>query len=172
MPSGVALLNGKYSLLGIEDVERFAGSAISRSKYVHRLNAEQRESLAVYVIEEVWRSSLRFDSERNADFATFAYVVASRSVIDWFRLEFGRTTWKFKTHTYERKLPQLVSLDADNSERDRMEQPLGAGRGDPATDSAAAFDGLHRASPRRRSPEGSGPQNSRSYSSSKSYGLS
>jgi hypothetical protein len=45
-------------------------------------------------------------------------------------------------HTYERERPQLVSLDADDSLRDRLDESLAARSGDPAADSSADLEWL------------------------------
>jgi DNA-directed RNA polymerase specialized sigma24 family protein len=136
---GVALLNSRLSLFDLHDVERLVGSVISGNKRLH-LNPQQYESLTTYVIEEVWRCSLRYDPGRGTAFTTFAYETASRRVLDWLRLEFGRNKWQFADRTIERTQPELVSLDGIES--DRLDAAVAAGAGDPADDWSPGLEGL------------------------------
>ena len=49
------LLNGTFSLLGIQDVEAFTARIVERSGL--RLSADDREELHVYLIESAWELS-------------------------------------------------------------------------------------------------------------------
>ena len=69
--------------------------------------------------------SERFDAERTGkNFSGYALHILRQRVIDWDRKRLGRTKWQFKDKTYERPRPQLVSLDADDSLRDRLESSV------------------------------------------------
>jgi hypothetical protein len=111
----MALLNGKYELLGIEDVEAFTAGIIHRSRL--DLSYHDREELHVFLIEECWKLSLRYKPGIiRQGFSTWARLALSRRVIDWQRSRFGRTRWQFGGHTYERPRVDLVSLDDDDPE--------------------------------------------------------
>ena len=127
------LLNGTFSLLGIQDVEAFAGGIVQRSGL--RLSVWDREELHVWLIEECWRLSLKHDAERGA-FATWAGYALRRRVVDWERSRFGRTRWVFSDgRVYERKLPRLVPLD-------ELDAALAEGTGDPADGGDSTLGGL------------------------------
>jgi hypothetical protein len=136
---GVALLNSRLTLFDLHDVERMVGSVISGNKRLH-LNPQQYESLTTYVIEEVWRCSLRYDPGRGTAFTTFAYETASRRVVDWLRLEFGRSKYQFHDRTIERTQPELISLDGIKS--DRLDEAVATGTSDPADDWNPDLEGL------------------------------
>jgi hypothetical protein len=120
----MALLSGKYSLLGIEDVEAFAARIVDRRR-LDWLLPHERDDLVVWLVEECWRLSLRF-SPQGYPFSQWVRPTLERRVVDWLRspanrrLGSGRTRWKFGDSEYERPLTEVVSLDADDSERDRL----------------------------------------------------
>jgi DNA-directed RNA polymerase specialized sigma24 family protein len=115
----VPLLNAKYSLLGIADVEAFTGRIVERSGL--QLSVTDREELHVYLIEECWLLSRRYDGSRGSRFSAWARATLRLRCIDWQRSRWGRTRWTFSDGSgYERELPQLVSLN--DPERDRLEQ--------------------------------------------------
>lgn len=128
------LLNGKLELLGIDDVEQFCGFVVQRSGL--RLSAHDQEELTVWLIEECWRLSLRYQAG-GITFSTWARHTLSRRVVDWQRSRYC-TRWVFKGHVHERPRPQLVSLDADDEERDRVESSFAASSVDGDTSGFAA----------------------------------
>lgn len=134
------LLNGNFSLLGIQDVEAFTGQIVERSGL--RLSVEDREELHVYLIEECWQLSTRFQPGR-ISFSSYAGTNLRLRVVDWQRQRFGRTRWTFKNgREHIRERPKLVSLDADDSLRDRLDESLAARSGDPAADSPTDLEWL------------------------------
>jgi DNA-directed RNA polymerase specialized sigma subunit len=66
---------------------------------------------------ELWKLSLDFDPNCGRRFDAFATAVLRRRLVDWQRKTFGRTTWKFRDHTYTRKRPEFVEFN-DPSEID------------------------------------------------------
>jgi hypothetical protein len=55
-------------------------------------------------------------SRAGQSFSTYATSTLYRRVVDWQRQRCGRTRWAFGNgRVYERKRPELVSLDADDS---------------------------------------------------------
>jgi hypothetical protein len=117
------LLNGTFSLHGIRDVEAFTGRIVERSGL--RLSVEDREELHIYLVEECWRLSLKHDAKRGV-FSVWVGYALRRRAVDWQRSRFGRTRWQFKDRVYERPRVELVSLDADDSLRDRLDESLAA----------------------------------------------
>lgn len=137
------MATAKLSLHGIDDVEAFAGAIVQRSWL--ELSHHDREDLHAYLVAECWRLSLRYergDPQFPPRFSVYATPILRNRVVDWQRKRFGRTRWTFKDQVIERKLPQLVSLDADDPERDRLVDRLGAGAGDSAADWDEALGGL------------------------------
>jgi hypothetical protein len=147
----VSLLNAKYSLLGIADVEAFTARIVERSGL--RLSPEDREELHVYLIEEAWLLSERY-RPGGVSFSTVAGTTLRLRVVDWKRARWGRTRWAFSGHTYERERPQLVSLDADDPEHDRVGTTLSGGSLDDGAsrlaDELRALDKRGRRPSRRR----------------------
>jgi hypothetical protein len=78
--------------------------------------------------------SLTYDPARSSSFKAIVLGRLSNRSTDWFRTHRGRTRWQFSGHTYERELPQPVSLDAPAGERG---DPLGASVGSVDGDSEA-----------------------------------
>jgi hypothetical protein len=50
-------------------------------------------------------------------------------VVDFYRREFGRTTWQFSTWRYDRQRPDLVSLD-DQRSAGELDGALSGGTGE------------------------------------------
>jgi DNA-directed RNA polymerase specialized sigma24 family protein len=134
----MALLNARWQLLDVDDVEALLARAISRSRVVGRLRPHEREDLLAELLVVAWRLADRFDPARGK-FATALYAASQRRCVNWVRRERGRTVWKFGDGTtYERTLPQLVALD----ERDSMGAVDAGGSGDRAAAGAASLGGL------------------------------
>ena len=115
----MALLSGKYELLGIEDVEAFTASVVHRSRL--DLSHHDREELHVFLIEQCWKLSLRYKPGIiQQGFSTYARITLSRRVIDWLRQR------RFD-YRYERGI-ELVPLDSDDPEHaNRLGAALSAG---------------------------------------------
>lgn len=131
----MALLNAKYSLLEIDDVEAFTGRIVQRSGL--RLSVQDQEELHTYLIESAWELSFKHNPERGPFRSWLGYALRRR-VVDWQRSRFGRTRWKFAGRVYERERPQLVSLDGVDADRDRMGEAVAASSLDGDTHSFAA----------------------------------
>jgi hypothetical protein len=136
--TALRLLNGRFSLLDIDDVEALCQDIANRSGL--ELQYHQRESLLTYLIEECWRLSGRYEEGRGSttSFAGWATTNLRLRVTDWARIEFGRTTWAFKDRTYERPRPVVHSLDVDGAERDLLGTSLAAGSVDDGAFGTAA----------------------------------
>jgi hypothetical protein len=80
-----------------------------------------------------WRLSLRFEPG-GISFSTYAGTTLRKRLVDWQRQRFRRTRYVFTDHVVERKLPELVSLDADGPDRASLAATLGTRGGDPAAD--------------------------------------
>ena len=146
----MTLLNAKYSLLGIADVEGFTGRIVKHSGL--RLSVQDREELHVWLIEECWLLSRRYEPQPSGiTFSSWAGHKLRLRVVDWQRSRFGRTRWQFAGRVYERERPRLVSLDADDSERVRLVDTLAASSVDS---DASGFAADMRALDRRSSGPG------------------
>jgi hypothetical protein len=132
----VPLLRSRYSLLGIEDVERFCARVIEKSGLA--LRHEQRDDALAFLISTCWEISTRYEAGRGstASFAGFAATTLRLRLVDWQRKEFGRTRWQFDGHTYERERPALVSLDDDSGDG-RLGEVVAGGSLDGDRDRAA-----------------------------------
>ena len=145
----MTLLNGKLSLHGIDDVERFAGAIVQRSGL--ELSLHDGEELHAYLITECWRLSLRYDGSQGSRFSVWARHTLSLRLVDWQRARWGRTRWTFSGgHSHERARPRHVSLD--DPEHDRLGAALAGGSLDgDASGFAADMRGLAE---RGRRPSG------------------
>jgi hypothetical protein len=129
------LLAARYELFDIHDVEALCARAARTwaLKTEARLSPEDFESLVAFLIAAVWRMSRTYDPERSSSFKAVVLGRLSNRSTDWFRTHRGRTRWQFSGHTYERELPQPVSLDAPAGEHgDPLGASLGAVDGDLA----------------------------------------
>jgi hypothetical protein len=108
----------------VQDAERFVSAIASKSGLT--LSYHDREDLQQYLLAECWRLSLKYEPGRGStkSFAGWATTNLRLGVIEWQRQRFGRTRWKFRDSTYERKRPTIVSLDDDSGD-DRMGEALG-----------------------------------------------
>lgn len=111
------LLNGRLVLHGV-DIEALCWKLISTSGHVANLRAHERDDLCVELVEVSWELSLVY-RPGEAAFSSWLTTNLRRRIIDYVRRTRGRTRWK-ATHLisednpdgiYERKLPDLVSLD-------------------------------------------------------------
>jgi len=150
-PCCMTLLHGTLEAHGV-DIERLAWRAVSTYLTNRRshLQAADREDLTAYVISELWRVSVTYDESRSGcGFSTYAYRLAGARITDWYRLRFGRTTWRFgdgTVHTRDRQQP--LSLDAPDADGRAVVDALGDWSGHRAEDRAAVVDGLHAAGDR------------------------
>src|SRR5215208_5778349 len=80
----VPLLNQRWSLHDVGDVEALLIRAVSRSRYADGLRPDERDDLVTYLFEFAWKLSQKFDPERGS-FAVFLYGAAQRRIIDWHR---------------------------------------------------------------------------------------
>jgi DNA-directed RNA polymerase specialized sigma24 family protein len=131
----VALL----ALHDVNDAEAFAAAIANRSRLT--LSRDDREDLVQFLLVELWKLSLRYDRgdpKFPPRFGVYATGILQRRVVDWSRSRWGRTKWQFADRTYERKRPELVSLDGDD--RDRLGGLVTEGDGDhaPGWDSGLA----------------------------------
>jgi hypothetical protein len=114
----MALLNRKYALLGIEDVEAFCARIVERRR-LDWLLWHERDALITYLVEVCWEQSRRFEP-RGYPFSQWVRPTLELRTVDWIRATLGRSKWQFAGHAYERERPEFVSLDADDSEHDRL----------------------------------------------------
>ena len=118
------LLGSRFALHDVEDVESFCGSIVQRVKF--NLTAHEREELHVYLIETAWELSLITPRPWRTSFSGWVHQRLRLRCIDWQRSHYGRQRWAFRDRIYERPRVELVSLDADDAERDRLEASLSA----------------------------------------------
>jgi hypothetical protein len=116
------VLNGRYELLGIKDVEAFTARISEKTR--SQLSYHDGLDLHAFLISECWELSLRYESGRQS-FSTFAGTQLRWAVVEWQRRRFGRSRWVYKDRVVERPRVELVSLAADASERDRLESTIG-----------------------------------------------
>jgi hypothetical protein len=136
----VSLLNSQFSLLDIRDVESFTGRIVERSNL--HLDHSDREDLHAFLVAECWLLSTRY-SPGGISFSSLAGATLRLRVVDWQRQRFGRTRWTFKNgREHVRERPKRVSLDADDSLRDRLDESVAARSGDPSADSRTDLEWL------------------------------
>lgn len=130
------LLNGRLELHGA-DAEGLARKALDdalRGRSI-RLRPHEHEDAVAFLVAECWRLSLDYDPARTPSFSTYAYRRLRLLVWEWHRREYARTKWKFGDgRIHERPRPDLLSLDADDAGRGRLDTALGTRTGDPQND--------------------------------------
>ena len=132
----MTLLARRYELLDVSDVEGVCWSTIKRSTAARVLREDEREDLCAWLIGIAWQASLTYErGNHESRFGRHLAELLPRRIIDYVRKERGRTKWQFSGgKSYERARPRLVSLDVDDSVRDRLEQAQqhGSVDGDPS----------------------------------------
>jgi hypothetical protein len=120
-------------------------------------DVDDAEDCAAFLLERLWRLALTYNpkrDERGPDFNGFANFRLRRfGVTDYLRSTNGRTTWQFATHTHQRDIPVVFSLDHEEGDGDAgggLGTSVAEGAGDPQTDSDPAFRGLVADRDRRR----------------------
>jgi hypothetical protein len=109
----------------VDDAEQFIAAIVSRSGL--QLRWDQRQDLEQYLLIECWKLSLDYQPGRiTKGFAAYATVTLRKRIVDHQRSHF-RTRWVFRDRVYERKRPELVSLNADDSGRDQLGRTLADG---------------------------------------------
>jgi hypothetical protein len=104
------LLNTPLPLHDLRDTEALCTNLIRNTK--HNLNHQDQEDLLAYLIAEAWELSRKYRPGTRS-FTAYATDLLKLRIESWNRspLRGGRTTWKFKTHTYQRPQPDITSLD-------------------------------------------------------------
>lgn len=114
----MALLGRPWALHNVDDVERFAAQIIERRR-LHWLQPHERDDLLTYLVEAAWELSLRWQPNGYA-FSQWARPTLERRTTDWLRSTFFDAR-------YVSEPPELVSLDVDDSERDRLGSSFAGG---------------------------------------------
>lgn len=122
------LLNQRWELFDVIDVEALLVRAIGRSRYASSLRPDERDDLLTYLLEFAWKLSEKFDPGRGS-FSNLLFSCSGRAIADFHRSKY-RTKWVFKDRTYERPRPDVVPLD-DLIDRDLLGGSLGTGPGAP-----------------------------------------
>ena len=139
------MLNGRLTLHEIDDVEAFCRRVVDAhlSSTRTHLRRDDADDLLAYTIELAWEISQRFDKTCGVSFSTYAYRLLRVRCVDWMRQRYGRTKWTFgdgTVHTRER--PEALSLDAPDSDGDRLGDAIADSSSDNPASRAAAFSGL------------------------------
>jgi len=139
----VPLLNQRWALHDVVDVEALLVTAVSRSRYADGFRPDERDDLLAYLLKYAWRLSEKHNPSRGS-FAGFLYGCVGRAIVDYHRSRY-RTRWVFRGRVVERPRPELVSLDAAG-----LDEALGAGSGDPADSGDLGLAGVLRDGDRQR----------------------
>lgn len=126
------------SLHDVKDVDAWCSTFIERAGL--ELSYHDREDLLAYVVVATWELSEQYRPGA-ASFSTWAGGLIGRKIADWKRSRY-RTKWQFKGRVYERPRPVVFSIDADDSERHRLDETLSSRAGDPTSDSNTDLRGL------------------------------
>jgi DNA-directed RNA polymerase specialized sigma24 family protein len=103
------VLNQRFPLHDIRDVEAFCEGAISRSR-ITEFGYLDHDDLLSELIAFCWQLSERYDKSR-ASFSSFAGTCLYNFIIEWKRSDF-RTRWTFGDgRVYERTKPVFVEYD-------------------------------------------------------------
>lgn len=114
----------------IRDVEKLCGRVLERRGI--GLGHPEYEDRLAFLLGECWIVARTYDPERDRcrNMGAWVFLKLGQRLVDAKRTEY-RTVWRSKNYVYERPRPELVPLEPG------MAEPLGAGSGDPATDSDA-----------------------------------
>jgi hypothetical protein len=140
------LLSSRWVLHEVTDVEAVCASTLNRSGL--QLSHADREDCLAFLLETAWKLSLAYDAGgRESRFGVYLSRKLNQRLVDWQRSRNGRTRWQFKDRTYERKLPELVSLDADG---DSLGSALASDGSGPEDGRYECESGLERERNRQR----------------------
>ena len=136
----------QFGLHDVDDSAAFVAAVVNRSGL--SLSWAEREDLDQYLLIELWRRSLRYEGSQGSRFSAWARSTLPKRIVDWQRKSFGRRTWKFRDHVYERPVVVVVSLD--DPDFSSLGEALATDNGDPATVWDEACRGLYEDRDRTR----------------------
>jgi hypothetical protein len=114
----VSLLGRPWALREVNDVEAFARSILDAK--LERRGAHLRPDIyddAIgYLLEVAFRADRSYDASRGGSFERYLGWKTSVGLVDFYRLELGRTRWQFSDSLHERERPDLLSIDAGSGE--------------------------------------------------------
>jgi hypothetical protein len=137
------VLSELYALHDVRDVEALC--QVVAHKYCQSIQSYLEptdvEDLTAFLLVEAWKASERYaPTTETARFSSYVRRVLGARCVDWYRLRFGRTVWKFHDREYRRSRPVLISLDAPRSgdggrlERGTLGEAVGGRPGDGSPD--------------------------------------
>jgi DNA-directed RNA polymerase specialized sigma24 family protein len=96
----MTLLSEPLPLHDVDDVERFARSSANEAlrRMGARLGPNDLDDMVAFLIGEAWELSGRYDPDRGASFAKYAYDLLPKRAISWYRKRFRDTRYGTKTH--------------------------------------------------------------------------
>ncbi len=156
----------------IHDTERLCRDALNKA-LAHTntdLPPHHYEDALAELVAAAWRIAGDYDPSKDKaldrgqrpNLAAYVSYILKLRVVDAAQRSRGRTRWQFAGHTYERELPQLLSLDAplhgnddrldppapDHSESDPLAFTVRTRTGDPAAHCDPALANILRTGPR------------------------
>jgi hypothetical protein len=114
----VSLLGRPWALREVADVEAFA-RRILEAKLKRRgahLRPDLYDEALAHLLEVACRADRSYDASHGGSFERYLGWKISVGLVDFYRLELGRTRWKFRDSLHTRERPDLVSLDAGSGE--------------------------------------------------------
>jgi DNA-directed RNA polymerase specialized sigma24 family protein len=112
------------------------------------------EDLAAFLLVEAWKASERYAPiTETARFSSYARRILGARCVDWYRLRFGRTVWKFRDREYRRERPVVLSLDAPRGDDGTLGQSLASRPGDGSPDRDASLSWFHGAGDQQRAAD-------------------
>jgi hypothetical protein len=140
-----------------EQAREYLASVYNPLSFVHDVigsrTVDDRDECVSFLLEQLVRLAYKYDPKRDKrgpDFNGFAnYRLRRFGVADYYRHTAGRGSGKFSTHTYQRDVPVVFSLDTD-TDGGRLVTTVAAGGSDPAASSDPAFARLVAQRDRRR----------------------
>jgi len=109
----LTLLRQRYELFDVHDVEELCtrGAKMWMKRTRTRLTPQEVESLVSFLIAATWRMSLTYDRSRSSSFEAVVRTRIPNRCVDWIRLEYKRTVWKFGDREHRRDIERPVPLD-------------------------------------------------------------
>lgn len=153
------MLNGRLQLHGCSDVELLCVKVLNNweRRTNTSLNTSDREDAVAFLIAAAWEiAEFKFDPNRGVRFDSHVFPILAFRLVDWLRLDEGRTKWQFATHTYERPKTTVLSLDGpaysggDDGDTGRLGELVAVHDGGGPADPDEVLAGLIRDRDRER----------------------
>jgi DNA-directed RNA polymerase specialized sigma24 family protein len=110
------VLSETYALHDVRDIEALCWQVAHKycQSIQSYLEPADVEDLVAFLLVEAWKASERYSPiTQTARFSSYARRILGARCVDWYRLRFGRTVWKWSDgREYRRERRVVLSLNA------------------------------------------------------------